>query len=109
MDTENIILVLSTCKNLEEGKALARKLVEEKLVACVNCLPGISSTYFWEGEVCEESEVLLLCKSTKEKYTELESFIKKHHSYDTPEVLSLRVDAINDDYANWLGNSVSRP
>ncbi len=99
-----MIIVLITTPNVEEAEDLARKIVEEKLAACVQVLPPIKSFYFWEGQVQNDSEHLLLIKTLSEKFTEVEKFIQAHHSYDVPEIIALESSKISGKYLDWMKN-----
>jgi len=97
-----MLVVLTTTPNLEEAESLARKIVEEKLAACVQVLPAMKSFYFWEGTVQAESEHLLLIKTLGEKFDELEKFIQQNHSYTVPEIVALKAEKVSESYFKWL-------
>ncbi len=96
-------VVLCNCSP-GEARGLARKLVEEGLAACVNILPGVTSTYAWEGVIAEDAETTLLIKVAAEKLAALRARIRELHSYDLPEfvVLEVDVDASDPDYVRWV-------
>ena len=96
------LVVLCTCAESAQAEGLARGAVEAGLVACVNVLPGIRSIYRWHGQVHEDSEVLLIMKTTQPAYPELEAFLLEQHPYETPEVLALQVAGVEDSYLAWL-------
>lgn len=97
-----MLIVFTTAPNLVESEDLARKIVEAKLAACVQVLPQIKSFYFWENAVRADSENLLLIKTIAEKYSELETFIKSNHSYETPEIIAVSSENVADDYLKWM-------
>lgn len=97
-----MLIVLTTTPNIEEAEALAEKLVSEKLAACVQVLPPMRSFYFWEGEVRNEAEHLLLIKTLEEKYDALEAFILENHSYTVPEIVAIKPAAVSEGYVGWL-------
>lgn len=97
-----MIVVLTTMPNIEEAESLARKIIEEKIAACVQVLPPMTSFYFWEGDVQKESEHLLLIKTLSTKYAELEKFIQVNHSYDTPEIVALQTSQVAESYLDWM-------
>lgn len=99
-------LVLTTVSSLEEGKQLARALVERRLAACVNIIPQIESIYWWKGEVEEAREYLLLIKTKEEAFERLREAISELHSYEVPECISLPVDDGTAAYLNWIDESV---
>lgn len=98
------IVVLTTAANAEEAETLARKIVEAKLAACVQILPPMKSVYFWENKIQIDAENLLLIKTLRAKYTELEKFIQLNHGYDVPEIVALSVERISENYFGWLKN-----
>lgn len=96
------IIVLVTAPNTEEAEALAKRIVEAKLAACVQVLPEMRSFYFWDGAVRREPEHLLLIKTLPEKYEALKSFILENHSYDVPEIIALQASDVSESYLGWL-------
>jgi periplasmic divalent cation tolerance protein len=102
----NEILVVSTADTLKLAKEIASALVEAREAACVNIVPGIRSIYRWEGKVNDEEEVLLLIKSTSEKFEAIRSRICKLHTYQTPEVIAFPITAGDAGYLNWLHASL---
>lgn len=99
-----MLIVLTTTPNVEEAEKLAEKIVAEKLAACVQILPPITSVYFWAGEVRKEPEYLLLIKTLAANFANLEKFIQAHHSYDVPEIVALDVKDVSESYLNWIKN-----
>ena len=100
------IVVLVTCGNREEAGKLAKSLVEKRLAACVNLLPGISSWYWWENTVTEYHEILLMIKSSRTKYAELEKEVLRLHSYAVPEVIALQIVDGSANYLGWIEESL---
>jgi periplasmic divalent cation tolerance protein len=96
------ILVLSTCSSKEEADKIARNLVEKRVAACVNVLPGVRSIYRWRGAVEEASECLLIVKSRRDLAGRLRAEIEKSHSYEVPEVLVLGIVDGAAAYLDWL-------
>ena len=102
-----MLIVLTTVPNLEEGGQLADKIVNSKFAACVQILPRMSSIFFWEGQVHREDENLVLIKTTREKYPELEAFINENHSYDVPEIVAVESSNVSAKYREWLEGYLS--
>lgn len=100
----NIVFV--TVGNEEEGKKIARQLVEEKLAACVNIVPNIQSVYWWEGKIEESQEYFLIIKTSEECVKMLIERVKQLHSYAVPEVIAIDIVQGNPDYLNWITDSV---
>ena len=97
-----MLLVISTLTDIDKAKLLAHQIVGERLVACCNIVPGITSIYRWQGELSEDQECLLIMKTVKSRYQQLEEFIRKHHPYDTPELLALPVTTGLEEYLSWV-------
>eukprot|EP00195_Chlamydomonas_chlamydogama_P015162 CAMPEP_0202912558 /NCGR_PEP_ID=MMETSP1392-20130828/58099_1 /ASSEMBLY_ACC=CAM_ASM_000868 /TAXON_ID=225041 /ORGANISM="Chlamydomonas chlamydogama, Strain SAG 11-48b" /LENGTH=100 /DNA_ID=CAMNT_0049603515 /DNA_START=284 /DNA_END=582 /DNA_ORIENTATION=- len=85
------MVVYVTVPSMEVGEALAGKLVESKLAACVNIVPGLTSVYWWDGKVNKDPELLLIIKSRTSLLPELTPFIKAHHPYTECEVIALPI------------------
>lgn len=99
-----MIIVMTAIDSVEKAEALAKGMVEARLAACVQVLPPMTSFYFWEGAVQREPEHLLLIKTAEEKYAEVEAHILANHSYDVPEIVSVRAENVSQGYAKWLGD-----
>ena len=102
----DVRVVLVTCPHVEAAATLARTLVEERLAACGNVLPGLRSIYRWEGEVLDESEVLLVLKTTTARFPALRERVLALHPYQVPEVISLAVEAGHAPYLEWVAGGV---
>jgi periplasmic divalent cation tolerance protein len=105
---DDIRLILTTACSRDEAKQLARTLVEESLAACATMIPGAHSIYRWQGKVEEADETLLLIKTTAERIDALEIRLKELHSYQTPELLTLRVESGSHAYLQWLVECTQR-
>ena len=103
--TDNIV-VLSTCADEEEATRIARLLVDEKLAACVNVVPGVRSFYRWKGAVDSSQEFLLVIKSQRGLFDSLREAIEKAHSYEVPEVVALPIVDGAPNYLNWLESNL---
>jgi periplasmic divalent cation tolerance protein len=100
------VVILVTAANQDESRKIARRLVEAELAACVNILPPIESVYRWQGQIAEEGEYLLIIKSDKALYAEIETEILKLHSYRTPEIICLPIVEGSRNYLQWISESV---
>lgn len=101
-----MLIVLTTTPNIAEAEDLARKIIEAKLAACVQVLPRIVSFYVWENEIKRDAEYLLLIKSLDERYSELETFILDNHSYETPEIVAVKAEAVSEKYLDWMNGVI---
>jgi periplasmic divalent cation tolerance protein len=93
----------------DEAPGLARALVELRLAACVNVLPGLHSCFWWEGQVDEAKESLLLAKTTRERLDALLATVRERHSYDVFEAIALPITGGYAPYLEWIGASVAAP
>jgi periplasmic divalent cation tolerance protein len=105
----SILIVLTTCPDTASAEAIAHVLVGERLAACVNRIPGITSTYRWEDKVTTDREELLLIKTTVERFEAMKARLLQLHPYDLPEVLSLAAGPAYEAYLVWVRNSVADP
>ena len=96
------LIVLVTVPGRADGERIAEAVVGEQLAACVNILGPIRSIYRWQGEICRDDEHLLLIKSTRARYPDLETRIKALHTYEVPEVIALPIERGSAEYLNWL-------
>jgi len=106
MDDDAIVVFL-TAANGEEATRLADMLVGAHLAACVQILPEMESVYRWQGKIERSSEVLLLVKTTRGKFDELEREVRALHSYETPEIIAIPVVAGSGPYLEWLIQATS--
>lgn len=96
------LVVLVTAPTPQRAAEIARAVVEERLAACGNVVPGLRSIYRWEGKVQEEEEALLLLKTTRARFEALRDRVLALHPYDVPEVLALPVEAGSAAYLDWI-------
>jgi len=97
-----LIVVFVTCGSEEEALKIANALIEEHLAACTNLVSPIRSIYRWEGKIWDEKECLLIIKTQKQRFEELERKVKSLHSYSVPEIISLPIVEGSSSYLNWL-------
>jgi periplasmic divalent cation tolerance protein len=99
-------VLMCTCPDQLSAKNVAKTIVTEGLAACVNIIPSISSMYLWQGELVTDDEHLLIIKSTAQKFDAINAAIEKVHPYEVPEVVALDIQQGNQDYLNWITNTV---
>lgn len=104
--TTDVRTILVTAPDMETAERLGRTLVEERLAACANLLPGVVSLYRWEGEMQRAQEVLLVLKSTATAVEGLRARVEELHPYDVPEVLALSVTTGHEPYLSWVRDEV---
>jgi len=103
---ESPLVVLVTAPSDDVAKEIGRRLVDERLAACVNVVPGVTSIFWWEGTQQEVSESLLLIKTRPARYADLERRVLDLHPYSVPEVLAVPVQAGAAAYLRWVRDSV---
>jgi periplasmic divalent cation tolerance protein len=96
------VVVLVTAPTPERAAEIARAVVEERLAACGNVVPGLRSIYRWEGKVQDDEEALLLLKTTRDRFEALRERVLALHPYDVPEVIALPVEAGSAAYLGWI-------
>lgn len=99
------VIVLTTLPADADGAAFARRLVEDRLAACVNLLPPMDSIYQWEGTVAHESERQVVMKTSRDRVAELWDRVREMHPYDVPEFLVLPIVDGNETYLRWIAES----
>ncbi len=99
-------LVLSTVGSQEEARKIAHALVERRLAACVNIVPGVESIYRWQGKIEMAAEYVLLIKTTAAAFPRLRDALAELHSYEVPECIALAVEEGGTNYLEWIGESV---
>ena len=104
--TEQVIVALSTCPDEATARTIAQTLVSEHLATCVNRLSGVTSTYFWDGRLQDDAEILLIIKTTAARQAELAARLKALHPYELPELVVLPVTGGNEPYLQWVRSGV---
>ncbi|HYY57461.1 MAG TPA: divalent-cation tolerance protein CutA [Pyrinomonadaceae bacterium] len=105
-NTVDAIVVLMTAGSREEAARLAEMLVGARLAACVQIMPEMESIYHWKGAVRRDPEILLLAKTTRARFDDLEREVRALHSYETPEIVALPITNISAPYLEWLSGTV---
>ncbi len=103
--TDKIVIFVAV-GNSSDAALLAKSLVEKRLVACVNLVPGVSSWYWWEGKVNQDQEVLLMMKTSRDKFAALEKEVLRLHSYAVPEIIAVQIVEGSKNYLNWIEESL---
>ena len=98
----NLCLIYITIKDSKEAEQIGKTLLQEKLASCVNIIPNMKSMYWWEGEIKQENEAILLVKTKKELFEKIEQKVQELHSYDCPCVISLPIENGSAAYLKWL-------
>ena len=103
------LLILCTCPDPATAERIAETLVGERLAACVNIMPGLTSVYRWQGKIEHDSELLLLIKTREAIYSLLEARIGELHPYQVPEIIALPILTGSTPYLDWLTDNTGAP
>ncbi|XP_021200638.3 protein CutA homolog [Helicoverpa armigera] len=106
VDADKYSTAFVTVPNMEVGRTIGHGLVENKLAACVNVVPQVTSIYKWEGKINEDSEVLLMIKTRTSQVDKLTEYVRTNHPYKVCEVISLPIKNGNPQYLDWIGETV---
>lgn len=105
--TEAACMVLCNCPDAATAKSLAETLVRERLAACVNLVPEVTSVYRWQGQVESATEVMLVAKTTRSAFKALENRLATLHPYEVPEIVALDINAGLPAYLQWIDECVT--
>jgi periplasmic divalent cation tolerance protein len=100
------IIVFVTCESKEQAERIAESVVTEKLAACVNVVGGVRSCYVWERKLTWSDEVLLLIKTTRGRFGQLQERVKELHSYELPEIVGVPIQDAFEKYLEWIDKCV---
>lgn len=103
------LVVYCTCPDQTTAERIAETLVAERLAACANIVPGLTSIYRWQSQVRREAEVLLIIKTRGVVYSLLETRVRELHPYEVPEIVALPIQAGSAPYLGWLNDSTGAP
>jgi periplasmic divalent cation tolerance protein len=104
-----MLLVFSTFATEEDAARVVRALLEERLIACGNLLPGARSLYRWQGEVADEREVVAILKTRKQDWPALLARLHKLHPFEIPECVAVKITAGAPKYLAWLEDALAPP
>lgn len=100
-------LVYMTAKDKTEARSIGRHLVQSKLAACVNILDHMNSMYIWQGEFQDDSEAVMIAKTTEAKLSDLIAAVNSRHSYDCPCIVALPIEEGHPDFLRWIVDRVT--
>lgn len=102
MTQQDHIAIFITTGSIDEARRIGISLLEQKLAACVNIVPGVESHFRWENQIESETENFLVVKTRKSRLAKITAAVKKLHSYDVPEIIALPIIGGNPDYLDWI-------
>lgn len=105
---DQTLMILVNVPDEATAHLMARSLVEGRVAACINILPGVRSVYRWQGKIEEAQEVTLLIKTTQARYVDLEAAVKAAHPYDVPELIALPIVAGLPEYLSWIAKETEK-
>lgn len=98
----DIIVIYCTVPNKKIAKDITKIIMKHKLAACVSMIENVKSVFSWDGEICEEKEILLMIKTRRTNYGKVKLVIEDIHSYSVPEIIALPIVDCSEDYLKWL-------
>ena len=98
----DIIVIYCTVPNKKIAKDITKIIMKHKLAACVSMIENVKSVFSWDGEICEEKEILLMIKTRRTNYGKVKLVIEDVHSYSVPEIIALPIVDCSEDYLKWL-------
>jgi periplasmic divalent cation tolerance protein len=101
-NNERVVFVYTTHPSIVEAERIGRELVERRLCACVNILPGMVSLYWWEGKIDRGEEVVMIIKTRAALAEQVSAAVRRLHSYTTPAILVLPIESVEQNYKAWL-------
>jgi periplasmic divalent cation tolerance protein len=107
VEESTYIVLFITTATVDEARQISTVLLEQKKAACVNIVPGVSSHFWWQGNIDSAQESLLIVKTKSSLLTEIIDLVKGIHSYDVPEIIALPIIGGNQDYLQWIDDSVA--
>jgi len=107
LENVDVIIILVTVPNNESAAKISKSLVDRKLAACVNTIPGITSYFRWQDKLNIENEILLLIKTVKSNFDKVRMAVELIHPYDLPEIIALPVSDGSQAYLKWIENETS--
>ncbi len=105
MKEETVVLFITT-PTTEEAQKIADVLLKQRKAACVNIVPSVSSSYWWQGKIESAQECLLIVKTKASVLNEVITLVKRAHSYTVPEIIALPIVGGNKDYLDWINKEV---
>lgn len=102
------ILVVTTAGTEEQANLIAQELVERRHSCCVNIIPVHRSVYRWKGKICDDSEFLLIIKTTQSEYDRVEAAIQELHAYELPEILAFNIARGEKGFLEWIAGCLDK-
>jgi len=108
VDEARFVVVFITTGSHESAEMIGRSLLENKMAACVNVIPGVDSSFWWQGKIEKSGECLLVIKTKADKLDELIKLVKQSHKDKVPEIIAMPIIGGNPDYLKWIDESIEK-
>lgn len=108
MADHQLLLVQCACPSQACAEALARDVLQQRLAGCVQIMPAMTSMYYWEQKLCQETECLQVIKSIAQHWPALEARLRAQHPYEVPEIIAIKAAAVSRPYQRWLQQVLDR-
>ena len=102
MDSSEYQVLLMTASSTDEAHAIADRLVNERLAACVNIVDKMTSVYRWKGDIVKDAEALMIAKTRRADFDRIKELVTELHSYDVPEIIGFDLTSIAEPYRDFL-------
>lgn len=96
------IIIYCTCPDIVTADRISRRIIRQHMAACVNQIPGTTSIYEWDGKIRQDNEVLLIIKSTEERFEAIQQLVIEEHPYELPELVAVPITQGLPDYLEWM-------
>lgn len=103
---DKYVIIFVTCSSKREASKIAKKLLNERLIACANIIEGISSLFWWKGKLDKAKESLIIAKTARKNFNKIENCIKELHSYEVPEIIAIPIIKGERNYLKWIDESI---
>lgn len=103
----DIIVIYCTVPNKKLAKEITGVLMKHRLAACVSMVENVKSVFSWDGEICEEKEILMMIKTRRSNYGKIKLVIEDMHTYSVPEIIALPIVDCSEDYLKWLAKETA--
>ena len=102
----DFVIIFITCASRKEAGSIVDSLLKKRLVACGNIIKNVESKFWWRGKIDNEKEVLVMLKTKKENINKIEKEVRRRHSYEVPEIISIPITAGSKRYLEWLDGAI---
>ena len=104
--TPRFCVIFVTCQSRKEADSIASSLLNKRLIACANIIPGVESKFWWNGRINSAKEFLVILKAGRSSFKKIENEVRRLHSYEVPEIIAIPIVAGSEEYLKWINEYV---